>query len=67
MHEQHILWGKIISIKGMPVVSFRLGLFCWRLLYHSLELPCHSVEGPHGISTAGSTDTAMAGEWHAMN
>lgn len=26
MHEQHILWGKINSIKGMPVVSCRPGL-----------------------------------------
>lgn len=61
MHEQHILWGKINYIEGMLVVSFRPGLFCWRLLYHSLGQPCHGVEGPHGISTAGNTDTAVAG------
>lgn len=67
MHKQHTLWSKINSIKGMPVGSFRPGLFCWRLLYHSLGLPCHIVEGPHGNSTASHIDKAMAGEWHAMN
>lgn len=51
----------------MPVGSFRPGLFCWRLLYHILGLPCHIVEGPHGNSTASHIDKAMAGEWRAMN
>lgn len=49
------------------MVSFKPGLFCWRLLYHSLGPPRLDVKGSYGISTAGNIDIAIADKQHVMN